>query len=516
MAAMLVACLTGLSCLLGCTTAPPLPLASGTTQPRRAVPGLGWLDPSRNATDPMLTDKSNEVRAGSTLGQPAASATTSAVDPRALNEVMAQLRSIGEVDPATQTRLMDDLRKTDPSLWPLVMQSYRSTMAYQTRASAAPGPNTRADAGGAYASTGLPPETADGRQVSAAATAEAAQNGPKSSPWNALAVPVAAQTNQTALKDGSQPSNGSGIAALAAADVAKPTSAPAQASPPAAASGEPALLPAIVATPIPQAAPAANGAGPAAADTSAVQPASYTSAAADPNADAELASAIATLEKQAATPARGAADVSRQISLRMLYLAAGRREQAVRPIEGLSPPEQEYWNKQLASLAMWLDDKTVPDAGQRAAAAHQVLTQAATHLGQIGPLAVRNVAFCTEVASYGVVTRFKETEFTPGQQVLLYAEVDNYKSVETPQGFQTALKSSYQIVDKQGAKMAGAEPQTMEEFCQNPRRDYFVRYRLNLPKPLPDGTYTLQLTIEDTLSQKVGKSSLDFVIKDKK
>ncbi len=63
--------------------------------------------------------------------------------------------------------------------------------------------------------------------------------------------------------------------------------------------------------------------------------------------------------------------------------------------------------------------------------------------------------------------------------------------------------------------MAGADPQTMEELCQNPRRDYFVRYRLNLPKPLPDGTYTLQLTIEDTLTQKVGKSSLDFTIKNK-
>ena len=200
----------------------------------------------------------------------------------------------------------------------------------------------------------------------------------------------------------------------------------------------------------------------------------------------------------------------------MLYLAAGRRDDALRPIEGLAPAEQEYWNKQLAGLATWLDDKTTPDAGQRAAAAFQALSQATNQLGQLSPLVVRNLAFCTEVASYGVITRFKETEFTPGQPVLLYAEVDNYKIVESTRGFQTALKSSYQIVDKQGAKMAGVEPQLMEEFCQNPRRDYFVRYRLSLPKPLPDGVYTLQLTIEDTLSQKVGKASLEFTIKDKK
>ncbi len=77
--------------------------------------------------------------------------------------------------------------------------------------------------------------------------------------------------------------------------------------------------------------------------------------------------------------------------------------------------------------------------------------------------------------------------------MLLYAEVENFKSEESPKGFRTALKSSYQVVDKQGTRMAGADPQTMEEFCQNPRRDYFVRYRLNLPKPLPDGVYTLQI-----------------------
>ena len=125
------------------------------------------------------------------------------------------------------------------------------------------------------------------------------------------------------------------------------------------------------------------------------------------------------------------------------------------------------------------------------------------------------MTFCTEVSSYGVFARFKENTFTPGQQVLLYAEVENFKSVETPKGFHTALKSSYQILDQQGRRVTGEDSAVMEEDCQNPRRDYFVRYRLQMAKPMYDGPYTLQLTIEDTLGQKVGQSSIDFTIKEK-
>ncbi len=53
-----------------------------------------------------------------------------------------------------------------------------------------------------------------------------------------------------------------------------------------------------------------------------------------------------------------------------------------------------------------------------------------------------------------------------------------------------------------------------EEYCQNQRRDFFMRYHVWLPKRIYSGRYTLQLTIEDTLSQKIGQSSLEFTIKE--
>ena len=99
---------------------------------------------------------------------------------------------------------------------------------------------------------------------------------------------------------------------------------------------------------------------------------------------------------------------------------------------------------------------------------------------------------------------------------MVYVEVENFKSEETPKGFHTALKSSYQILDAQGRRVTEHELPLTEEHCQNRRRDYFIRYFVTLPQRIYDGKYTLQLTIEDTLGHKVGQSSIDFTVHDKR
>ena len=87
---------------------------------------------------------------------------------------MAQLRSLGETDPTVQARLMDDLRKTDPSLWPVVMQTYRTNIAYQQRL--AKGAATQPAVSLYYETTTVPNSVADARQASATALLPAAQN----------------------------------------------------------------------------------------------------------------------------------------------------------------------------------------------------------------------------------------------------------------------------------------------------------------------------------------------------
>jgi hypothetical protein len=199
----------------------------------------------------------------------------------------------------------------------------------------------------------------------------------------------------------------------------------------------------------------------------------------------------------------------------MLYLAAGRRNDALRAMPGLSGGEQDFWADEVFGLATYLDSDRTSDAGRRATEATLHLNKAASRLAELGSLAVRNLAFCTEVNSFGTYTAFPQNEFKPGQHVLLYAEVENFKSEESPKGFHTAMRSSYHIFDNQGRKVADQELPLTEEHCQNRRRDYFIRYFLSIPARAYDGKYNLQLTIEDTLGRKIGQSSIDFTVKEK-
>ena len=74
------------------------------------------------------------------------------------------------------------------------------------------------------------------------------------------------------------------------------------------------------------------------------------------------------------------------------------------------------------------------------------------------------------------------------------------------------MHSSYQIFDSRGAKVTEQDYAITEESCRNPRRDYFLRYFVYLPKQIRSGNYTLQLTIEDTLGKKVGQTTVPFEI----
>jgi hypothetical protein len=247
-----------------------------------------------------------------------------------------------------------------------------------------------------------------------------------------------------------------------------------------------------------------------------VQRVSYERAADGSDWNAHLAAAIEGLESQTREPAHDADSIARHAYLRMLYLAAGRRDDALRPIAGITAAQQDYWSKQLYALSAYLDSERIADPSRRAADAVAHLSQAAAKLGELGPLVVKNLTFCTEVSSYGVFKRFEHDEFKPGQQALLYAEVENFRSDETSEGFHTALQSSYQILDSQGRRVAQDDFPLTEERCQNRRRDYFIRYFLSLPPQIYEGRYTLELTIEDTLGRKIGQSTIEFTVKGSK
>ena len=458
------------------------------------------------ATEPPLSRAATPVSFTAATSQPESArkeptrGTPPVGDPAALAKVVAELQAIGPIDPALQTRLIEDLRQTDPAVWPTLLQTFKAGVAFKQRAAAAP--PTSAPSAGA--------------EKAAAADKIAEPAAPPTIPPSVLAQLRTQETTNPFANLPLDALGGGGLAPRngAAPGLALPTQTILQAAMAEAQrkDEEQSRKPPTVAkvTMHLERDPEEPADKP---NTSATEPEAKAETAAWRDS---LQAAIAGLEAETREAPRNASEVSRHAWLRMMYLTAGRREDALKPIPGIAVAEQDFWSEQIYGLATYLDTEKLSDPARRSAEARTHLAKAEKRLSEASTLAVKNLSFCTEVSSYGVYEKFKEYRFKAGQPLILYTEVENFRSEESAKGHHTALRSSYQILDPQGRRVAEQDLALTEEYCQNERRDYFIRYFVSVPERIYDGKYTLQLTIVDTLSQKIGQSTIDFTVGEEK
>jgi len=208
--------------------------------------------------------------------------------------------------------------------------------------------------------------------------------------------------------------------------------------------------------------------------------------------------------------------LQKQVHLRMLYLMNGQAERAVESIPGVEPADQIFWQQTFWGMHNYFDTK-IASREDRATQTVQHFTTAAQRLQENANLQLRNVSFCEQISSFGSYERFPQYEFSPGQQVLLYGEVENFHSEQNDQGqFRTILKSTVEIYR---AGLPG-DPQKIElpvpateDICKNRRRDYFHTYEFVIPQRMAPGPHVLRLTVEDTLTHKIAASIVNFTVK---
>ncbi|MBN2579851.1 MAG: hypothetical protein JXB10_12760 [Pirellulales bacterium] len=436
---------------------------------------------SSPAKKPELSNTSENAPAN----QSNAPQTASGANSQAMQEVLAELQQMGGTDPQSQQKFLADLQQTDPALWPLLLQQSRAAAAYRKKCEE----QTAAIKAGRSAPA---PRYADAVAAPSFTSPEAASPPLSLLPPCPLASGVSPVT-QTIFLNPQREEEPTNLSATKG-----PSKTP----------GQPASVyekAPIQRTNFEKADPAdSNQASP---------PEDRQISPSEQKWHRELNGAIQALESQIASDPKPNEDVALQARLRMLYALAGRRKEAVRPIPDVPLALQDFWSKELFGLTVFLEDGQTADASRRAAESKLHLSEALVRLGESAPLVVRNPAFCTAVQSYGCITPFKKYEFTPGQEVLLYAELENFTSQSTPKGFHTSLQSSYQILDVRGQRVTDHVFTTTEEYCQNYRRDFYIPYHLRMPSQMTPGRYTLQLTIEDLKSKKVGQATLEFTIK---
>jgi len=394
-------------------------------------------------------------------------------------QVMAELQRLGPMDPASQRQFMSDWQQMPPALRETYVRQVRALAAYSGpdgQAASGPRLDVPVEPGRGVQRPILPAQ----RQVSGAAStvgppprslAGGSSTPPATSPLPGGALPAihqsGPQSNERLAIDrpAGDTETGNAAAGEALAEVVQ-----------------------------------ASWGGPITGDFQ-----GHLVAAAE-----DLHVSLAKTADTTQDPARRSAAHAR---LRLLYLLAGRRDEALQAIPDVDPAMSQYWTKQLYALDSLLDTQRIPDAEDRAAAAKQTLAEATAHLGELARLAVDNLTFCRAVRGFGCVKPFSRYEFVPGEEVLLYAEIENFAAESTAEGYETRLASNYRIFDEQGRSLVDVDLAVNEDCCRSARRDFFILFRLYMPQDIRSGRHTLKLTIEDLISHKVAQRSIEFTIK---
>jgi hypothetical protein len=491
-----------------------------------AMIGCAWAAASGGCSTPWTAQTANQQPAPRTAAIPDTGATiTTATTASDADEqpdfagVLDKLQQVRAIDPAAEQKLLDELRKTPAESWPLVAEQFRASLAYHEQLAAKSGPRRREGAAsrearivetGVAAAGADPPPVVPGLQMAASQPSPASAVNRPSAPIGELLDPRNADADGVSSE------------ALAAAT---PYSNPVPISPPAAqdesvprrftSDGAPSPI-------------ESDGSKPTVAQTSlevteqlsaeqiAKSQGNGPLAPIDPRTGADwqqlIEQAAEDLNRCVVESPSTTAEVHQHVSLRMLQLMAGDTEKALEPIPHISPIEQDFWSRQLLALATYLDHHSQPDDKRRAAASVTHLDDAVSQLRELGSLSLRNLSFAKKVYGYGAIEPFERDVFSPGEQVSLYVEVENYHSQSTEKGFCTLLGSTYEILNEKDERVAGDEFPDVDDCCRSRRRDFHIQYGLSLPAKLTPGRYRLQLVIKDRQSDKRGNATVEFEI----
>lgn len=123
-------------------------------------------------------------------------------------------------------------------------------------------------------------------------------------------------------------------------------------------------------------------------------------------------------------------------------------------------------------------------------------------------LAVQNACFATRVRTWGAVDRFESSRFAPGQEVIVYFELDQLSADESTDGHTTRVDTSLKLVAADGRRIHEWRFEPLEETCRSRRRDYFARYVLAFPDAAPAGPCRLEISVTDAVAGRTAQTTL--------
>jgi len=142
----------------------------------------------------------------------------------------------------------------------------------------------------------------------------------------------------------------------------------------------------------------------------------------------------------------------------------------------------------------------------------RVADRVSTLLRPRAKLTIKKMCFCSEMQGYGkYLPRPDGKGFLPGEQAVIYVELDNIWDERHGNAYSIHLLSTVEIWDFKSHMLLRYQlPDDGPDVSQSERHDFYMRYCFAVPRELPPGFYVLSLKIIDEPTRREDSRTLDF------
>jgi hypothetical protein len=128
-------------------------------------------------------------------------------------------------------------------------------------------------------------------------------------------------------------------------------------------------------------------------------------------------------------------------------------------------------------------------------------------------LSIGDLRLCRKVLGFGSFEPLASDRVKAGQQLLVYCELTGIQYEERGDDFVSRISSRVEVKAADGGPVLWSrELGDAQDVCRRRRRDYYVNYRVELPRTLGPGSYRLRLLQTDLVAGSAISGDIPFEI----
>jgi hypothetical protein len=114
-------------------------------------------------------------------------------------------------------------------------------------------------------------------------------------------------------------------------------------------------------------------------------------------------------------------------------------------------------------------------------------------------LAMPRIQICRQVRGFDDVVPLDARRLRRGQPIIIYATLENVRSVRTSKGYRTLTLSTLEVRTSEGELLERQPLGTAVDLVDVPRAHFFLTHLVTIPDDLPPGDYVFGLCVDDLL-----------------